>query len=72
MMRFHKMTLHTDARSRAIYRARGWGKTHSNVFISIISPAGVSVRTHTNCFSIAYRVAALRDDTPIFLYIDVR
>jgi len=29
---------HMDGRSRDIYGARGWGKTHSNVFISIIAP----------------------------------
>src|SRR6266849_6957137 len=27
-----------DGRSRAIHRAQGWGKTHINLFISIIAP----------------------------------
>ena len=27
-------------RSRDIYGAQGWGKTQSNVFISLIAPAG--------------------------------
>ncbi len=37
-MRFHKIMRHTDGRSRDIYDARGWGKTRSNFFISIIGP----------------------------------
>ncbi len=34
---------HTDGRSRDIYGAWGWGKTHSNLFISIISEPPVTL-----------------------------
>ncbi len=35
-MEFKKILRYTNGRSRDIYGALGWGKTHSNVFISII------------------------------------
>jgi len=41
-MRIKKIMWHTDGRSRDIYGARGWGKTRSNFFISIIGPRWLS------------------------------
>jgi hypothetical protein len=38
MMRFNKILRHMDGRSRDIYGAWGWGKTHMNFLITTISP----------------------------------
>jgi len=37
IMQFNKLMRHIDGRSREIYRAKGWGKTRSNVFIGVIT-----------------------------------
>ncbi len=36
-MRINNIIRHTDGRSRDIYGAWGWGKTHMNFLISIIA-----------------------------------